>query len=329
MKKHLLFALALLTLPVTALAAFNDVQLTNGEVTLRLTIGGSVMSFDVAGSNLMQSLQVQGDTIAVNLQSGSSLTITSDAATTFTYSVGGASAAFTCSSSNSKLVITASDSQDVTVTPTGTTCTVPGSSAAATAGGDGTPNPSPTPAPTPEPSSAPAPASSGSSAPAPAPVQAPAPVETPAASVASPSPVAQLVSPVFNKDLSVGSRGDDVKRLQQLLAADKEIYPEGQVTGYLGNLTKAAIRKFQLKYGVIQKATDPGNGNLGPKTRAKMKEVYGSGVAPAAPAAVPVPAASVPAASDNSAKLQQLNQLMQMLQQLQALQAALKAQQGQ
>src|SRR3989344_4215089 len=54
--------------------------------------------------------------------------------------------------------------------------------------------------------------------PTPTPAQ---PATTPAATVAQPSPVAQLVSPVFNSDLQVGFRSDDVKRLQELLAQDK------------------------------------------------------------------------------------------------------------
>ena len=96
-----------------------------------------------------------------------------------------------------------------------------------------------------------------------------------APSVAQPSPVAQAVSPVFNKDLQSGARNDEVKRVQQLLASDKELYPEGLTTGFYGSLTEAAVRRFQLKYGVIKNAGDPGNGRLGPKTRAKLQEVFG------------------------------------------------------
>ena len=96
-----------------------------------------------------------------------------------------------------------------------------------------------------------------------------------ASSVAQPSPVAQAVSPVFNKDLAKGAKNDDVKRVQQLLAQDKEIYPEGLTSGFYGKLTENAVRNFQIKYGVIKSANDPGNGKLGPKTRAKLKEVFG------------------------------------------------------
>ncbi len=130
----------------------------------------------------------------------------------------------------------------------------------------------------------------GSSAP-----PASVPVATPKApEVAKPSPVAQLVSPVFNKDLERGHRGDDVKRLQELLRQDKEIYPEGVANGFFGPATQNAIRRFQKKYGL------PQVGRVGPGTRAKLAEVFGGKAAPApipAPAPVPVVAPSAPAAS--------------------------------
>ena len=41
--------------------------------------------------------------------------------------------------------------------------------------------------------------------------------------------------------LDFGARGADVTSLQQLLAADASVYPEGLVTGYFGSLTRAAV----------------------------------------------------------------------------------------
>ena len=105
--------------------------------------------------------------------------------------------------------------------------------------------------------------------------------QTPAAAIAQPSAIAQAVSPVFNSDLALGSRGDDVTRLQQLLARDTEIYPEGIVSGYFGNLTVQAVRRFQAKYGISQV------GRVGPQTRAKLAEIFGAGETPSA---IPTPA---------------------------------------
>ena len=107
----------------------------------------------------------------------------------------------------------------------------------------------------------------------------PTPTPTPKApEVAQPSPVAQLVSPVFNTTLRYGMTSDDVKRLQELLASDPEIYPEGIVSGWFGQLTRKAVRKFQCNYEIVcsgdEKTT--GYGLVGPKTRAKINEVFSS-----------------------------------------------------
>ena len=61
-------------------------------------------------------------------------------------------------------------------------------------------------------------------------------------------------------DLSEGSTGDDVKKLQALLASDPTLYPEGLKTGYFGPLTREALKRFQLRHeievtGVIDEAT--------------------------------------------------------------------------
>jgi hypothetical protein len=76
--------------------------------------------------------------------------------------------------------------------------------------------------------------------------------------------------------LDLGSRGENVTLLQRLLAQDKEIYPEGLVTGFYGNLTRQAVQAFQMKYGVVSSASDAGYGYVGPKTRAKLIEVFGN-----------------------------------------------------
>ncbi|MBI4121330.1 MAG: peptidoglycan-binding protein [Parcubacteria group bacterium] len=107
-------------------------------------------------------------------------------------------------------------------------------------------------------------------------------VGVPAAEVAKPSPVAQTVSPVFNRSLTLGARGEDVKRLQQLLNSDPDtrvaasgVGSAGNETDYFGPGTGAALQKFQVKYG-ISGPGEPGYGSVGPKTRAKLKEVFGN-----------------------------------------------------
>jgi murein L,D-transpeptidase YcbB/YkuD len=70
----------------------------------------------------------------------------------------------------------------------------------------------------------------------------------------------------FTRGLTVGSRGDDVTALQKILK-DEGVYPDGLVTGYFGQATRAAVKKFQAKYGIAQV------GNVGPTTRAKLNEI--------------------------------------------------------
>ena len=54
----------------------------------------------------------------------------------------------------------------------------------------------------------------------------------------------------LNRQLQVGMSGSDVSALQTFLAADVTLYPQGLVTGYFGNLTKAAVINFQLRNGI-------------------------------------------------------------------------------
>lgn len=69
--------------------------------------------------------------------------------------------------------------------------------------------------------------------------------------------------------LSQGSTGADVTTLQTYLASDSTLYPEGLITGYYGALTRAAVVRFQARYGISQ------TGTVGPLTRAKLNELMG------------------------------------------------------
>ena len=80
-------------------------------------------------------------------------------------------------------------------------------------------------------------------------------------------------------NLKTGSTGEAVKLLQTWLAKDAEIYPEGIISGYFGPLTKTAVIRFQEKYKA--EVLDPwnftnGTGIVGPTTRAKLSELFGS-----------------------------------------------------
>lgn len=76
--------------------------------------------------------------------------------------------------------------------------------------------------------------------------------------------------PLISRNLKKGMSGDDVTRLQQYLARDVAIYPEGQVTGYYGALTEAAVKRFQCKNQIVCDGTpeSTGYGVTGPRTAA-------------------------------------------------------------
>jgi hypothetical protein len=119
-------------------------------------------------------------------------------------------------------------------------------------------------------------------------------VEAPAA--AAPAPISNLVSMgisgsvpgvaqatsttgikavhtvTFSLNLRLGSRSSQVSALQSFLKQDNSLYPEGLVTGYMGPASAAAIKRFQVRYGVAKQG-DAGYGEVGPKTRAKLNSL--------------------------------------------------------
>jgi len=73
------------------------------------------------------------------------------------------------------------------------------------------------------------------------------------------------------RQLRKGMTGEDVRTLQEILATDPEIYPEGLITGYFGILTEKAVKKFQKIAGIEQV------GIVGPKTLSKINELLEEG----------------------------------------------------
>lgn len=81
--------------------------------------------------------------------------------------------------------------------------------------------------------------------------------------------------------LSKGKMHSDVLALQRVLNSDPEtqiavsgVGSPGNETDYYGGMTEKAVQKFQLKYSIAS-AKDTGFGSVGPKTRAKINEMFG------------------------------------------------------
>ena len=68
----------------------------------------------------------------------------------------------------------------------------------------------------------------------------------------------------IERRLGVGSRGADVEALQAFLGVES--------SGYYGALTRKAVQAFQEQYGIARQG-EPGYGDVGPATRAKLREV--------------------------------------------------------
>jgi len=82
---------------------------------------------------------------------------------------------------------------------------------------------------------------------------------------------------VFENNLRIGDRNDDVAMLQEFLSTYEEgIYPEGVVSGFFDDSTKAAVIRFQ-ENNLIEVLTpweiNQGTGFVGITTRAKLNEL--------------------------------------------------------
>lgn len=75
------------------------------------------------------------------------------------------------------------------------------------------------------------------------------------------------VRETLQEGLKEGMMNDDVKKIQELLATDPEVYPRGLITGYFGPMTKEAIKRFQWKAGIAV------TGDVSSTTRALFEEM--------------------------------------------------------
>jgi len=104
------------------------------------------------------------------------------------------------------------------------------------------------------------------------PVVAPQPSTTTLPPPTVPQSSTSVAKILFTKYLGRGSSNAEVRALQEFLAKDATLYPEGSVTGYFGPATERAVKRLQIKYGLGNIGT-PGFGGVGPKTRALLNSL--------------------------------------------------------
>ena len=81
-----------------------------------------------------------------------------------------------------------------------------------------------------------------------------------------------LTYPLSQKMYDVTTMGQ-VSQLQKFLARDRTLYPEALITGYFGPATRRAVKRFQVKTGIVSAGaslSNPTVGMVGPLTRAVL-----------------------------------------------------------
>jgi len=99
--------------------------------------------------------------------------------------------------------------------------------------------------------------------------------EVSAPPVTSVLPPGQAVRILIGRDLAIGSSGDDVRTLQELLLKEG-VYPAGLITGFFGELTRSAVIRFQEKYAdeiLVPAGLMRGSGFAGSMTRKKLNNL--------------------------------------------------------
>ena len=106
----------------------------------------------------------------------------------------------------------------------------------------------------------------------------------------------------FTQSMDIGSQGSQVTALQTYLAGGAH-YPEKLVTGYFGELTQAAVQRFQCAEEIVCSGTaaTTGYGRVGPKTLLQLNLRAGGIVAGSADTSAPFIFGVSVATSSNSA----------------------------
>lgn len=276
------FALVLLGVSVSQAFAANVTYSVAGY----LNLSGSGVTWTVATSSLADTVVVNTTNAVITMSTGTAGTFILFSSSTGSGGIsvgtsGAGTSASTCDSSNvTKVVLTATGAVTFTASPTANNC-----NSNPTPGGGGV--------------IVVPPASSGS--PSTPPPVTPAPTSTPVVTTSTPPVVTASSSPndlksklaalqskladllaktsapsnassqaIFLRDLTVGSKSNDVKNLQLLLIKQNkgpaaQALAKNGTTTFFGGLTQRALIEFQKAMGI-----KPASGYFGPKTRAAL-----------------------------------------------------------
>src|SRR3989338_1202772 len=276
MKKinKIILAVGLFALPVFTFAAYNDVSLQTGGV-----ISSNGINIDVSGTDsVIESITVNSGSFTMQMRANSYVKLSVPTYNQLSYEDSydtGSSIEYTCNASNSVLQIRRSDDSQpttITVTPSSTICsnstTSSGNGGIVGGGGGG-----------------------GGSYTYIPPVTATTSANTTgtlqAQLLAMQSQLAGMggsAKSALTLRLTLGSTGPEVKILQQILNTDPETQVSlsgagspGNETTLFGGATLAALKKFQVKWGIVSEgnAATTGFGATGPMTRAKLNAFVG------------------------------------------------------
>jgi len=255
-----------LFLPLFVFASSNDVTFNNGsQIDLTIPSGGTMTLFPT-NADTVHSVSVGASTIGLTLSQNSTFTATTSTTRWLQATPATHVTSTDCTSTQSSIAISKTTSGDASLT-----ISIGDSCGQVVTGGGG--SEVVTAAPTP----APAPAVEEEV------VEEAVPPAVVEEAPAAPAPTPVVIQVAFPKILEIKTtleremENDNVRALQEALASDSELYPEGLVTGYFGPLTERAVQRFQAKYGIVSSGTSDttGYGLVGPKTRVKLQEVFG------------------------------------------------------